>query len=50
MAVLHTRQIAAQQAGALFNVALRHASLQTEITDGLADIHSFVKKLRDEET
>ncbi len=39
MPVLHPRQIAAQQAGALFNVSLGHPSMQPEVPDGFADIH-----------
>src|SRR5437868_5051500 len=37
--VLHARKIAAQQAGAFFDIALRHPLLQTEIADGVTDIH-----------
>src|SRR5439155_7535105 len=39
MPVLHPRQIAAQQAGALFNVALGHPPMQPEVPDSFADIH-----------
>src|ERR1019366_814016 len=39
VAVFNPRQVAAQQARALFDVALGHASLEPEIADGLADIH-----------
>src|SRR5208337_334611 len=38
MAVFHARQVAAQQAGALFDVSLRHAFLQPVVADGLADV------------
>src|SRR6202167_4644130 len=38
MAVLYARQVAAQQAGALLDVSLRHAFLQPVVSDGLADI------------
>jgi hypothetical protein len=34
-----TGQVAAQQAGALFDVALGHAFLQPVVSDGLADVH-----------
>ena len=37
--ILHPLQITAQQTGALFNVTLRHAFLQAEIADRLADVH-----------
>src|SRR5574341_1402865 len=39
VAVLHPRKIAAQQARTLLDVALRHAPLQAEASDGLANIH-----------
>src|SRR6202140_5318267 len=39
MTVLDPREVTAQQAGALFNITLRHASLKAEVADGLADIH-----------
>jgi len=39
MSVLDAGKIAAQEPGALFNVALRHAFLQPVIPDGLTDIH-----------
>src|ERR1700693_2661365 len=41
MAVLDARQVTPQQAGALFNVALRHASLKSKVANGLADIHNY---------
>src|SRR5215469_15266026 len=40
VSVLDAREITAQQAGALFDVALRHAFLQAVVPDGFADIHS----------
>jgi hypothetical protein len=39
VAVLHPRQVSAQKASAFLDVALGHAALEPEITDGLADIH-----------
>src|ERR1700751_276244 len=39
MAVFHARQVAAQQASSLFDVALRHPFLKPVVADGLADIH-----------
>jgi hypothetical protein len=39
MPILYAGQVAAQQARALFDVALRHASLQPVIPDSLANIH-----------
>jgi len=38
MAILHARQVAAQQAGALLNVSLRHTFLQPVVSNGLADV------------
>jgi hypothetical protein len=38
MAVLYARQVAAQQAGALLDVSLRHTFLQPVVSDGLADV------------
>src|SRR4029077_17281676 len=37
--VFHPRKVATQQAGALFDVPLGHASLQPVVSDGLADVH-----------
>src|SRR6516225_7775283 len=39
MAGFHTRQVAAEEAGALFYVALRHPFLEPVVSDRLADIH-----------
>src|ERR1700730_9868328 len=39
VSVFHSREVAAQQAGTFFDVALGHASLQTIVSDGLADVH-----------
>jgi hypothetical protein len=38
MPVLYARKVAAQQAGALFDVSLRHPFLQPVVSDGLADV------------
>jgi hypothetical protein len=38
MAVLYARQVAAQQAGPLLDVSLRHTFLQPVVSDGLADV------------
>jgi hypothetical protein len=40
MSVFHTREVAAQQAGALFDVALGHTFLQAVVSDGLAYVHN----------
>ncbi len=37
--VFDARKVAAEKAGALFDVALRHAFLKAVVADGLADIH-----------
>jgi hypothetical protein len=39
VAVLDSRQVAAQKTGALFDVPLGHASLQAIVSDGLANVH-----------
>src|SRR6202140_5353923 len=39
MSVFDARQVAAEKAGSLFDVALRHAFLEPVVADGLADIH-----------
>ena len=39
MSVLYPGQVTAQQSSALFNIALRHAFLQSVVSDGLADVH-----------
>src|SRR5262249_34710737 len=39
VSVFDARQIAAKQAGALFEVALRHSFLEPVVSDRLADIH-----------
>src|ERR1700733_14651136 len=38
MAVFDARQVAAQQAGTLLDVSLRHAFLQPVVSNGLADV------------
>lgn len=38
VAVFYARKIAAEQAGALFNIALRHTALKAELADGDADV------------
>src|ERR1700740_2882747 len=38
MAVLYPRQVAAEQAGTLLDVSLRHTFLQPVVSNGLADV------------